>query len=176
MADDVELLRRVVGGDAAAVRRLLDEVGPIVYGYVYARVGGDVDTAADIVQDTFAEAVRSAATFRGDAALATWCCTIAGRRLARHYEAERRQREVRRHLEAVPSRPDTALDDLHDRDRVVRALGRLSPDHRHVLVRKYLDGDAVAAIAAETGRTRVQVQSLLQRARVALRAELEAPA
>lgn len=176
MADDVVLLQQVVGGDVAAVRRLLDEVGPIVYGYIYARVGGNEEAAADIVQDTFAEAVRSAASFRGDATLATWCCTIASRRLARHYEAERRQREVRRHLEAVPAPTDTTLDDVHDRDRVVRALGRLSPDHRHVLVRKYLDGDPVAAIAAETGRTRVQVQSLLQRARVALRAELEATA
>jgi RNA polymerase sigma-70 factor (ECF subfamily) len=174
--DDVELLRRVVDGDAVAVRRLLDEVGPVVYGYVFARVGGDEDAAADIVQDTFTEAVRGAASFRGDASLTTWCCAIAGRRLARHYEAERRQREARRHLQAVPPPVDSVLDDLHDRDRVVRALGRLSPDHRHVLVRKYLDGEQVADIAAETGRTRVQVQSLLQRARVALRAELEAPA
>ena len=176
MTDDVDLLRCVAAGDAAAVRRVLDEVGPIVYGYVYARVGGDEEAAADVVQDTFAEAVRSAATYRGDAALATWFCAIAGRRLGRYYEAERKQREVRRHLQAVPPLPDTSLEELHDRDRVVRALGRLSPDHRHVLVRKYLDGDPVAVIAAETGRSRVQVQSLLQRARVALRAELEAPA
>lgn len=176
MLGDVELLQRACDGDAAAVRRLLDEVGPTVYGYVYARVGGSEDAAADIVQDTFAEAVRSASSYRGDAALTTWCCAIASRRLARHYEAERRQREVRRRIEAAPPPVDTAIDDVHDRDRVVRALGRLSPDHRHVLVRKYLDGDPVAAIAAETGRTRVQVQSLLQRARVALRAELEAPA
>jgi DNA-directed RNA polymerase specialized sigma24 family protein len=45
--------------------------------------------------------------------------------------------------------------------------------HRQVLVRKYLDDWSVADIAADLGRTAVQVQSLLQRARDGLRRELE---
>jgi RNA polymerase sigma-70 factor (ECF subfamily) len=172
VADDVRWLQAAARGEPAAVRRLLDDAGPVVYGYVYARVGGDEQAAADIVQDSFLEAMRSAPTFRGDSALTTWLCTIASRQLARHYERERRQREARRRLEVV--RDDVADDDeVAERDQVIRALGRLSPDHRLVLVRKYLDGLAVADIAAEIGRTRVQVQSLLQRARDALRVELE---
>jgi len=175
--DDVSWLQAAAAGEPAAVRRLLDEAGPIVYGYVYARVGGDEQVAADIVQDTFVEAMRGAEGFRGDAAVSTWLCAIASRRLARHYEAERRQTEARRGLQAVPPLDDTtAMDDIADRDMVVRALGRLSTEHRQVLVLKYLDGLAVADIAAETGRSRVQVQSLLQRARNALRVELEATA
>ena len=177
MPDDVSWLQAAAAGEPAAVRRLLDEAGPIVYGYVYARVGGDEQVAADIVQDTFVEAMRGAEGFRGDAAVSTWLCAIASRRLARHYEAERRQTEARRGLQAVPPLDDTtAMDDIADRDMVVRALGRLSTEHRQVLVLKYLDGLAVADIAAETGRSRVQVQSLLQRARNALRVELEATA
>ena len=54
----------------------------------------------------------------------------------------------------------------------MRALGRLSPAHRQVLVLKYLDGLAVNSIAEEMGRTPVQVQSLLARARDSLRQEL----
>ena len=56
----------------------------------------------------------------------------------------------------------------------MRALGRLSPDHRQVLVLRYLDGLPVGDVAERLGRSRVQVQSLLQRARNALRVELEA--
>jgi RNA polymerase sigma-70 factor, ECF subfamily len=174
VTDDAAWLQAAAAGEPAAVRRLLDEAGPVVYGYVYARVGGDEHAAADVVQDTLLEAVRSAGTFRGEASLTTWLCVIASRRLARHYEAERRQHEARRQLHLVPDADDHGLDDLAERDRVIRALGRLSPDQRQVLVLKYLDGRAVAEIAAEIGRTRVQVQSLLQRARRALRVELEA--
>lgn len=157
-----------------AARRLLDEGGDIVYGFVYARVGGNAEVAADVVQDTFVEAVRSLPTFRGDSSLSTWLCTIASRRLARYYESERRQAEARRGLKAVPHYDDAP--ELDDRDAVIRALGRLAPDHRQVLVSKYLDGRSVADIATELGRSRVQVQSLLQRARNALRLELEAAA
>ena len=85
------LLSGAAGGDPDAVRALIDSVGPVVYGFVFARVGGDEPTAQDLLQETLMEALRSAPTFRGDASLRTWVCAIARRRLARHYEAERRQ-------------------------------------------------------------------------------------
>ena len=170
---DGEVLVKAAGGGGDAVRHLIDEVGPVVFGFVFARVGGDRDAADDIVQDTFVEAMRSASTFRGDAALSTWMCTIARRRVARHFEAKRR-RAIADGAEA-----DVALDvgeDVHasydDHDELVRALGRLPVLHRQVLVMKYLDDEPVATIASELGRTAVQVQSLLQRARDGLRREL----
>lgn len=176
-APDIDLLGRVAARQPDAVRRLLDDIAPIVYGYLYARVGGDEATAEDLLQDTLLEAVRSASSFRGDAALSTWLCAIARRRLARHYEAERRDEVARSGLRLVPT-GDGALDvgdALEQRDEVVRALGRMPALHRQVLVRKYLDQLPVEEIAVELGRTRVQVQSLLQRARDGLRRELEAP-
>ena len=173
---EVALLRSAAAGDQVAVRSLVDDLGPIVYGYVYARVGGDESTAADLVQETFLEAVRSAASFRGEAALSTWVCTIARRRLGRHYERERRQEVARRgltllHGDGEPVDP-TPGDDLERRDEVVRALGALSPLHRQVLVMKYLDHQSVEEIAGALGKSRVQVQSLLQRARTGLRQHL----
>ena len=176
---DTEWLRAAAAGDVTAVRRLVDEVGPVVYGFVYARVGGDESVAADLLQETFLEAVRSSDGFRGDAALATWVCTIARRRLSRHYERERRQEVARRGLVLLqgegelvdPTEDDLAVD---RRDEIVRALGDLPPLHRQVLVMKYLDGRRVEEIADELGKSRVQVQSLLQRARDGLRQTLGA--
>ena len=169
---EVDLLARAAAGDPSAVRELLDTVGPVVYGYVHARVGGDESAAEDVVQETFVEAVRSAPSFRGDAALSTWMCAIARRRLARHFERERRQEVTRSGLQLVRPDEPVAAPTLEDRDEVVRALGRLSPLHRQVLVLKYLDERSVEEIAQEMGRTPVQVQSLLQRAREGLRRQL----
>jgi RNA polymerase sigma-70 factor (ECF subfamily) len=172
-ATDVDLLKRVVDGDAKAVRTLLDDAGDVLYGFVFARVGGNDATAHDIVQETFLEAVRSAHTFRGDSTLRTWLCAIARRRLARYYEAERRKEVVNSGLRLIDGGPDEAVE-VDRRDEVVRALGHLPPLHRQVLVLKYLDERSVEDIAAELGRSRVQVQSLLQRARTGLRKTLEA--
>ena len=172
-AADVALLAGVAGGDPVAVRQLLDEVAPIVYGFVFARVGGDEATAEDLLQETLFEGVRSAGGFRGDAALSTWLCAIARRRLARYYESERKAEAVRRGLHVVGEvSEEEALESLDRRDEIVRALGRLSPLHRQVLVMKYLDGCSVGQIAEAVGRTSLQVQSLLQRARDGLRREL----
>ena len=170
---DVALLADVVAGRPEAVHRLLDTVAPVVYGFIHARVGGNEAAAEDLLQETLMEAVRSASGFRGEAALSTWLCAIARRRLARHYERERRDEVARSGLRLVPDEEADMGRALETRDEVVRALGRLSPLHRQVLVLKYLDGMAVERIADELGRTRVQVQSLLQRARDNLRRELE---
>ena len=171
---DVTLLADVAAGRPEAVHRLLDTVAPVVYGFLHARVGGNDAAAEDLLQETLLEAVRSAAGYRGEAALSTWMCAIARRRLARHYERERRDEVARSGLRLVAEvDPVESGDEMETRDEVVRALGRLSPLHRQVLVLKYLDGLAVERIAEELGRTRVQVQSLLQRARDNLRRELE---
>jgi RNA polymerase sigma-70 factor, ECF subfamily len=171
-ASDRALLDAAARRDPVAVRRLLDEVAPIVFGFLFARVGGDQPAAEDLLQETLFEAVRSAHTYRGDASLSTWLCAIARRRLARHYETERRAETARAGLHVVRSADEVHAEEVEQRDEVVRALGRMSAVHRQVLVLKYLDGASVEEIAAELGRTRVQVQSLLQRARDALRREL----
>ncbi len=171
--DDAELLGAVARGDPRAVRRLLDEAGPVLYGFVFGRVGGDSGAAEDIVQETLLEAVKGAEGFRGESALTTWLCAIARRRVARYYERERREEVARSGLTLVSSAGAGAID---DRDEVLRALGRLSAVHRQVLVLKYLDDCTVGDIARAIGRTDVQVQSLLQRARDGLRRQLEASA
>ena len=172
-ATEADLLTKVAAGNAVAVRALLDGYGPAVYGFLYARVGGHAAVAEDLLQETLIEAVRSASTFRGESSLKTWLCAIARRRLGRHYEAERRAAVARAGLAIVPdSSSGDRSSDFERRDQITRALGALSPLHRQVLVLKYLDDRSVEEIAKELGRSRVQVQSLLQRARVGLREQL----
>jgi RNA polymerase sigma-70 factor (ECF subfamily) len=168
------LLDGAARGEPEAVRGLIDAVGPTVYGFVFARVGGNEAAAEDLLQETLVEALRSAHTFRGDASLCTWACSIARRRLARHYEKERRQAVAESGLALLGVLGDGGgRDELERRDEIVRAMGRLPAVHRQVLVLKYLDDLSVSEIASELGRTPVQVQSLLQRARDGLRRQLE---
>ena len=174
-ASEADLLTKAAAGNAVAVRALLDGYGPALYGFLYARVGGHAPVAEDLLQETLIEAVRSASTFRGESSLKTWLCAIARRRLSRHYEAERRAAVLRAGLTLVPDvSSDDRGADVDRRDEITRALGTLPPLHRQVLVLKYLDDRSVEEIAEELGRSRVQVQSLLQRARAGLRDELGA--
>lgn len=170
--DEVALLAGAAAGELSAVRAVIDSAGPTVYGFIFARLGGNAAAAEDLLQETFIEGMRSAHTFRGDASLRTWLCAIARRRLARHYEAERKAELARSGLMAIDAPVD--VDPVERRDEVIRALGRLPVSHRQVLVMKYLDDLPVERIARELGRTQIQVQSMLQRARAGLRREIEA--
>ena len=172
--EEAARLRAAARGRPEAVRWLLDEVAPIVHGFVWARVAGDQAVAEDLLQETLLTAVASADSFRGDAAVSTWMCGIARHLVARHWESERRSDVARARLHVVP---DTDPEqELLDRDEVAAALGRLPALHRQVLVLKYLDELPVQDIADQVGRSRVQVQSLLQRARDGLRRELQGEA
>lgn len=167
---DAERLADAAAGDPEAARWLVDHVGPVVYGFLHVRVGGDPAVAEDLLAETLIEVLRAAPGFRGDAEVTTWACAIARRRLLRHWERERRRTSLRERLEAVRPTPSALTADRYaDRDEVVRALGTLNAVHRQVLSMKYLDGASVAEIATVLGRSPVQVQSLLQRARDAFR-------
>ena len=166
---EIALLAGAAAGRPDAVRALLDHAGSVVYGFVYARVGGNAPAAEDLTQETFVEDMKSAHTFRGDAALRTWLCAIARRRVARYYEKERKEELARSGLRVT----ETEDDQVELRDEITRALAQLPAIHRQVLVMKYLDDLTVEQIAREIGRTNVQVQSLLQRARAGLRRTLE---
>jgi RNA polymerase sigma-70 factor (ECF subfamily) len=174
-ADDVGLLAAAAAGEPPAVAHLLDDVAPVVYGFVVARVGTRAGVADDLLQETLLEGIRSRHTFRGESSLSTWLCAIARRRIARYYERERKDDLARSGLTAVPAPVEsTAEEEVDQREEVLAALAELPVLHRQVLVLKYLDNQSVGEIATAVGKSPVQVQSLLQRARDGLRRNLEA--
>ena len=64
-ASEAELLAAAAAGEHEALRWLLDDVAPVVYGFLFARVGGDEAAAEDLLQETLLEAVRGARGFPG---------------------------------------------------------------------------------------------------------------
>lgn len=176
---EAELLNAAAAGTREGVTWLLDEVAPIAYGFIFARVSGNEQVAQDLLQETLLEAVKSASSFRGEAAASTWLCAIARRRLARFYDAERRAELARSALRLVDDiragRAHDSEGDFERQDEVVRALGRLPVLQRQVLVLKYIEDLSVQEIAEQVNRSRVQVQSLLQRGRDGLKRQLGGP-
>ena len=72
------MLVAAAAGEHGALHWLLDEVAPIVYGFVYARVGGDDAAAEDVLQETLMEAVKGASNFRGDGPSPRGCAPSPG--------------------------------------------------------------------------------------------------
>jgi RNA polymerase sigma-70 factor (ECF subfamily) len=153
------------------------------------RLRGKVD-AADVVQETFLEAHRDFAQFRGstEQELTAWLRQVLARNLAnllRHYFGVR-ARDVRleRDLHVELDRSSQALDGgLMDpqhspsqqvayREQAVLladALRRLPDDYRDVIVLRHLEGYTFAEVARRMGRSIDSVDKLWVRALSRLR-------
>jgi RNA polymerase sigma-70 factor (ECF subfamily) len=152
----------------AALETLYRRCLPSLWRFVYARVGGDLHTAEDIVSETFLAAVRSAVNFTPEVGTATgWLIGIARHKLAdRRRLVERADHAVLAHETRRQGSPFETVD-AHD--QVLVTLERMLDEERQVLEWKYLDELAVAEIAERLGRTEKAVEALLYRARRSFR-------
>lgn len=145
---DHDLLRRhAAGGDKEAFGELFRRHRDRLWA-VALRTLSDPDEAADALQDAMINAYRSAAKFRGDAAVTTWLHRIV---VNSCLDRVRRKR-ARPAIPMSDQLPEDATGDQPgDRAAVLAvrdALGRLSFDHRAVVV--YIDmlGYSVSDVAA----------------------------
>jgi RNA polymerase sigma-70 factor (ECF subfamily) len=137
-----------------------------VYGYLLPRCGSVAD-AEDLTAETFTAAVAALARPDPPAVTVPWLIGVARHKLVDHW---RRGERERRGLAAVgPDQPDDPWEDLLDTSAAYSALARLPGPQRAALALRYLDGLPVGEIADQLNRTLRGTETLLARARAALR-------
>ena len=137
-----------------------------VYRYATRLTGGDRSWADELVQETFLQLVRVVRDDGGAEVDVGWLIVTCRHRFIDQLRQQRRRRA--RELAVVGSASDAPTH-----GRAVAALDRLPADQRLVLVLKYVDEMTVAEVARELGRSVHATESLLARARTALRAAVD---
>jgi RNA polymerase sigma-70 factor (ECF subfamily) len=74
--NDIQLITRVVAGDAAAERELYEMYVDRIYRLAF-RLAGDDELARDFTQATFIRAFEKIGSFRGESAFTTWLHRLA---------------------------------------------------------------------------------------------------
>jgi RNA polymerase sigma-70 factor (ECF subfamily) len=88
---EAAVISRMAGGDEKAFEELYNAHARKVFAYLRSR-GMDQETAADILQETFAAAWRGAGKYRGGAKPLTWLIAIARHKLADEMRARAKAR------------------------------------------------------------------------------------
>ncbi len=180
---DRAVARKILDGDEAAFRDLFDRFFPRLYRFALARLGNDRDTAQDIVQQTFCNAIERLDSYRGEAALYTWFCQICRNAIADHFRRNGRgaarvvlledQPNARAILESLVAPAADGPEVGAWRDQVHRlvevTLDSLPGRYGEVLEWKYIDGMSVIEIADRLKLGPKATESLLTRARNAFR-------
>jgi len=170
-SSDRELANLVVRhGDESAFRTLYQRHTPAVYQFVLRLVGGNVQEAEDIVQETWMRAARGLPGFRWKSALRSWITGIALNRVRELARKKKRSlTEVEESWEATAPKSDPAVGiDLS------RALELLPPGFRTVLVLHDVEGYTHREIGDQLGITDGTSKSQLHGARKAMRRLLNA--
>ena len=183
MNEDLELAHRMLAGNERAFAEFFESYFPPLYRFALSRLGHDEDAAEESVQAALTTAVAKLHTFRGEARLFTWLCTLCRHEIGAHYERNRRRpptvelvedrAEVRAALESLAMSkgddPESSLRRDEAARRVHVALDRLPPRYGDALEWKYIDGLSVAEIAGRLAVSAKAAESILTRARNAFR-------
>ncbi len=173
---EAELVRRLQASDERCGAELVRRFGAAIHGYAASRLGGDVETAEDIVVETLADGIRNIRRFRPRrSSLSAWLYGIA----RRHIRTELRKRGRAKSVpvwaqvpisdqERVAGPADVrvaVVDRLEAQQKAAWIAAGLSDQEMEVLVLHYVDEFSAKEIGGIVGRSERAVESLLHRAR-----------
>jgi RNA polymerase sigma-70 factor, ECF subfamily len=185
-----QFLERLKAGDSTAFDRLVEERSGDIYALLY-RLTEDCEEARDLTQETFLQAFRNIAGFRGEADLKTWLYRIAvnqARNRWRWWKRRRRDRTVSLDAPAgegqdAPLSSRLAGDTGEDPERLtlareregalLAALGSFGRAYREVIVLRDIEGLSYEEVAVALDLNVGTVKSRLSRGRLELRRKLE---
>jgi RNA polymerase sigma-70 factor (ECF subfamily) len=186
--DDRQLVARLRAGDEAAFKAFFEEYFDRLYRFAMSRTRGDADMSEEAAQRTLCRAVRRLELFRGEAALFTWLAQICRNELADLGEAARRDAgrtvsldaddrlrgRIESELADPAADPSRGPEEQEFAQLLREVLDGLPGRYGDVLEWKYLEDMSVEQIAERLHASFESAQSMLQRARGALRSALKA--
>ncbi|TNM46026.1 sigma-70 family RNA polymerase sigma factor [Nocardioides albidus] len=159
---------------ATVMKELHDDHASALWGFCLHLTGNDRARAEDVAQETMLRAWRNTAVLtESRGSVRSWLFTVARNIVIDEWRGARGQREFATAEPPVGEHVADATDELLLSWVVADALGRLSPDHRAVLVECYYRGRSVAEAARRLQVPEGTVKSRTHYALRALRLALE---
>jgi RNA polymerase sigma-70 factor (ECF subfamily) len=186
-AEEAVFVARLQANEDAAYDELVRTYTPSIFHVAY-RMLGETAEASDAVQEIFLKVFRNIDGFKGEAALKTWIFKIAFSEILNRLRWwKRRYRYATMSLDDQPNgdgsgpgyrvaspgpSPEEALQSKEQEHAIQQALGRLSKDHRSIMVLRDIEGFSYNEIADVLGVSVGTVKSRLARARADLKKSL----
>jgi RNA polymerase sigma-70 factor, ECF subfamily len=144
-ADDQTLVRGAQRGDMAAFEELVARHRDKIYARAYSMMRNE-EEAVDLSQEAWVKGWQRLRQFQGESSFGTWMTRIVINLCLDQLRKQKRQRTesiegmdeesggVERQMPVVTVNPTAGLERAELRQRIDRALGQLSYEHRTVLV------------------------------------------
>ena len=151
--------------------RAYRENAELVYRYVFS-LTRNADLAEEVTQQTFYEAIRHPGNYRGEAALSTYLCGIAGNLMKKELSRRARENHVpigeMTDLPGEGSAEDAAMGNL-SRQELFRRIHALPEKTREVVYLRVFGGLSFREIGDVLGKTEVWARVTFYRGKELLR-------
>jgi RNA polymerase sigma-70 factor, ECF subfamily len=185
-SNDDRLLDRARQKDREAIRLIVKQHNQRLYRIARAIVRNDSD-AEDVLQEAYVRAFASLDSFRGEARLGTWLARIVINEALGLIRRRKPAIDIgliaaspALYAQIIPfpdanrvPDPETTMAQTEIRALLERAIDKLAPPFREVLVARLVEGMSVAETADLFKIPPQTVKTRLYRARALLRAEME---
>ena len=172
---DAALVLAAKGGDASAFGELYERYRDAIYRFCLARTGTSHD-AEDLVADVFVKALQSLDRYQ-DRGLpfAAFLYRIARNAAIDRARTLKQPLSVDGLLVEPASKQNVELEATFavERSILLAALARLKPEHRDVIVMRFIEGYAALEVAKLLGKTEGAIRTLQHRALERLRREFD---
>jgi len=180
VVDDRTLVMRAKRGEVQAFEQLVERYKRRAYFVALSFVKNHED-ALDLSQDSFVKAFRSLKRFKDEFTFFPWFYTIIRNNCLNHLRRVRRRDEKsldeleESGLQVFDSkaRPDEAADRTELCEKVREAIGRLSAEHREIIMLRHFHGMSYREIAETFRCPQGTVMSRLHAARQRLKELLQ---
>lgn len=184
-ANDTGLLELIANGDETAFKSLYNRFNAQVYNTALVYIQNQFE-AEEITQDVFLEIHKSAKGFDGKSSLSTWIYRITiNKSIDRLRYNSRKKRfakfinlfsqDENEFINDVPffDHPGVLNENKEKADILFKALNKLTEQQKTAFILTYIEGLTGKEAAETMNISSKAVESLIQRAKVNLRKELE---
>ena len=181
--EDTYYIRLVLNGDTSAYRSLVEKHQDLVYTIVH-RIVSRSEEAEEVAQDVFVKAFQKISGFKAEAKFSTWLYRIVANLCFNVIRANKTAKQISIHSMGSEDQtldlpdegqqsPDAGLVGDERSKRVAAAVAKLPENQRLAIILNKYEDKSYAEIAEILDTTTMAVKSLLSRARVTLREQLE---
>ena len=170
--DEKRLIERSRQGDADAFASLLQKYQQMIHALTF-RMTGSMADADDLTQETFVQAFRQLANFRGDSAFSSWLYRIAVNKSLNHRKRDINRERLHAEWAAEQSIASATAPNARLSAGVQEALLKLDPKQRAAVVLTTYDGLNHAEAARALGCSETTVSWRIFAARRKLKSWLK---
>ncbi len=177
--EDRRLVKALLKGNEQAFEHFFDENFSRLYRFALVRLSDDPDAAREVAQVTLTKGLQKLQSYRGEARLYTWLCTICRNETTDFLRKRQRERqhivltedhpEVQAAVESYQAPESESPETHYQRGEALRlvqvALDQLPRNYGDVLEWKYIEGYSVKEIAVRLNIGQEATQSMLARAK-----------